>query len=176
MRYFIGYLLDGEAARWHAEAAREISEKFETWPLNEKIPPHITIYRPFDSSDLSGVKKLLKEWLETAVPTRILISGFDKFEHGVVYARVEIDEKIKESVEELRRKLGQIPGMPEEDFPVWHPHSTLANYLSQEELNQVWQYVQTLPKPNFNLLMNNVTIFRSEGERSWTVDTAFQYS
>ncbi|MDP2642158.1 MAG: hypothetical protein Q8P21_02620, partial [bacterium] len=62
MEYFIGYELQGDAAEWHIRVAREIFEKFNNYKIHDKIPPHITIFRPFNTEDIGSIKSLLLEW------------------------------------------------------------------------------------------------------------------
>lgn len=57
--------------------------------------------------------------------------------------------------------------MPTEEFPDWHPHATLANKLTAQEINKIWDYALTLEKPNFSLQFDNVTIFRYGAEQNW---------
>ena len=175
MKYFIGYLIQGEAAAWHVNLAKNISDKFNTWKLHEKIPPHITIFQPFDTDDINPIKNLLRSWVQNkSISGKLAISGFDHFDDKVVFVKVETDQSVKEAVEELRRDIEIIPGMPKEDFPIWHPHATLADHLSSQEINQIWNYVLKLEKPNFIFPFDNITIFRFDGDRKWSVEESFK--
>ncbi len=182
MKYFIGYLIQGEMATWHINLAKSISEKFNTWKLHEKLPPHITIFYPFNTDNIDIIKNLLVSWTKNKkAPGRFVISDFDHFDDKVVFAKVEADLSIRELVEGLRRNLKEIPGMPEDGFSVWHPHATLANRLSSQEINQIWNYVLTLKKPNFIVPFDNVTIFRGEpnlfeGESKWVIEKSFKFN
>jgi len=171
MDYFIGYLIQGEVADWHIDVAKKISEKFKIWKLHEKLPPHITIFYPFSTGDIRSIKNILKNWVQKRKVTgNFTISDFDHFDDNVVFAKVEIDDVVRKEVDHLRKTLKDIPEMPSDDFPIWHPHATLANRISPEEINKIWNYVQTLPKPSFLLPFDNVTIFRFEGDRKWVVE------
>lgn len=177
MRYFIGYLIEGEAAAWHVNVAKNISDRFNTWKIYEKLPPHITIFYPFSTENIEPVENLLKEWTQSKkVPENFIISDFDHFEDKVVFAKVGIEQSVGWTVEELRRSLKLISGMPSEDFPIWHPHATLANRQSPEKINQIWGYVLTLKKPNFIIPFDNITIFRFEGDRKWVIEKIFKFN
>ncbi len=175
MKYFIGYLIEGEAAKWHIGVAKNISEKFNTWKIHEKLPPHITVFYLSEVEEIEAVKDFLKIWIhDKKVPGNFIIRDFDHFDDRVVFAKVEPDLSVRNMAEDLIKKIKEIPGMTQEDFPIWHPHATLANKLSPEEINTVWEYVQTLERPNFILPFNNVTIFRFEGDMKWGVEESFK--
>ncbi|MDP2641676.1 MAG: hypothetical protein Q8P21_00040, partial [bacterium] len=61
----------------------------------------------------------------------------------------------------------------QELFPDWHPHATLANFLNPEEFESIWNYVLTLPKPNFSIPFNNITLFRSTDNEGWEIQDCF---
>lgn len=171
MRYFIGYLIQDEAATWHFNLVKNISEKFNTWKLHEKIPPHITIFPPFETEDIDEIKKLLRDWTTNKTPQgNFTLSGFDHFDDNVVFAKIDTDESIRASIEELKKEIKKFPGMPEDNHPIWHPHATLMNKLSPEEIRNIWNYVSDLEKPNFPLPFDNITIFRFDADRKWVVD------
>ena len=176
-KYFIGYLIEGEAATWHIELAKNISKRFGTWELHKKVPSHITIFQSFKTEDINPVKSILRDWIHTRpIPGSLALSGFNHFEERVVFASVDTDASSKQAIEELRGALRQIPTMPIEDFPVWHPHATLANHVSAQEINQIWDYVLSLKKPNFTLPLNNVTLFRFEENQKWVIEESFRLS
>ena len=142
-----------------------ISDKFNTWKLHEKLPPHITIFYPFSAENIEPVVNFLKNWSHNQkVSGKFEILDFDHFDDKVVFAKVEADLLVMEMVEELRRSLN------------WHPHATLANKLSPQEINKILNYVLELEKPNFAIPFDNVTIFRFEGDRKWIVDQFFKFS
>lgn len=176
MKYFIGYLIEGKASEWYLSIAKDISEKFNTWKLYEKLPAHVTVFYPFETDDVESVGNFIKKWTQNEnIPGDLTISKFDYFVDRVVFAKVDPDKLVIDVVEELRGVLEKIPGMPKDDFPIWHPHVTLANHLTPEEIKKIWDYVQMLEKPDFILPFNNITIFRFEGDRKWVVQESFKF-
>lgn len=172
---FIGYLIQKEAAEWHINLTKDISNKFNTWKIYEKIPPHITIFQPFDSEDTSSIKSLLRDWSkDVTISGSFKLSGFDRFDDRVIFAKVDADKVAKEAVEKLREEIKKIPNMPEEDFPVWHPHATLINRLPPQEIEKVWSYIKGFEKPNFILPFDNITLFKFEGDRRWGIEESFK--
>jgi len=175
MKYFVGYLIQGETATWHINLAKNIADKFNTWKLHEKIPPHITIFYLSEVENILPVKNLLRDWVQNKkVSGNFTIQDFDHFEDRVVFAKTEPDDSVRSMIEGLIKRLKQIPSMTQEDYPVWHPHATLANKLTPEEINQIWEYVGTLEKPDFVIPFDNVTIFRFEGDQKWVMEESFK--
>lgn len=177
MKYFIGYLISGEAAEWHTKTTKKISEEFNTWKIYEKIPSHITIFYPEGVEDITNIRNHIKNWVEkNRIPGNFYISGFDHFDDKVVFAKIELDEPVRKSVENLREGIRKISQIKNESFPDWHPHSTLINKLSPEEINKVWEYTDELEKPSFTLPFDNITIFKYLNDQRWVVDEVFKLS
>ncbi len=156
-KYFIAYVLEGEAKDWHYALAKQISERFGTAKIHEKFPPHVTICRPFSREDVGDVCEYIQEWQKTFSRTGIfVIKDFGYFDDRVVFAKAEPDAVVRREVDALRKILS--PLLPPEDYPVWNPHTTLANYLNSEQKQTIWAFVQTLPKPDFTVLFSNVAL------------------
>lgn len=176
MKYFVGYLLKDEAAKWHINTAKGISDKFNTWKIYEKLPPHITIFYLGDTENVSNIKDFLRNWAERVqIPGNFYLSGFGRFDDRVVFAKVEADRVVVELVEGLRTKIKEISGITREDFPDWHPHSTLAKELTSEEIHNIWSYTTNLEDPDFTLPFDRVTIFKSLGGKKWMADESFRF-
>ncbi len=174
MKYFIGYLIQGEVADWHNNLAREIAEKFNIWKVYEKLPPHITIFNTSYLENVEPVVNFLENWSRSRkIPGNFTMNDYDYFESRAVFAETEPDSPVRTVVEELIKDVKLIPDMTQEDFPFWHPHATLAYKITPEEINAVWEYVQTLKKPNFILPFDNVTLFRFD-DTKWIVEKTFR--
>jgi 2'-5' RNA ligase len=63
--------------------------------------------------------------------------------------------------------------MPQTDHPVWNPHATLASKQTKEEIRIIWNYVSSLPKPDFIMPFNNVCIFRLNEQKVWVVEKKY---
>lgn len=175
MNYFIGYFMKGEVAEWHKSLTKHIYEKFNTWKIYEKLPPHVTIFYPFTTDTLQPIKELLQEWAQRNPGLGNLgIRDFGRFDDKVVFAKIEASSIAHQAIANLRALLLQIPEMPKPEFPTWNPHATMMNRVTPEDIQNIWDYIQTLPKPNFSIPFDNVTIFRYEGERKWITDTSFK--
>lgn len=176
MRYFIGYLIQGEAGEWHRACAKDISEKFNTEKIGERIPPHITFVPPFDAEDISLIKDMLHEWIANRpVYGEFTLSGFGWFDDRTVFAAIEADKLVTDAVYELQTILRALPGMSAENQYPWRPHATLANHVRPSDTSAVREYVRALPAPHFVLLFDNATLFRRDEGGVWRVDEIFYF-
>jgi 2'-5' RNA ligase len=174
--YFVGYMLEGEAAAWHSEVAQAISHQFGTWKVHERVAPHLTIFYPFDSEDIQSISTFLEEWSNRELLGSMQMRDFGQFEDVAVFAKVEAPPTIDTVVKELQSELLKIAGIPRRGFRDWNPHATLAHRVPKETLKQIWEFVQTLPKPDFTLPFDNLTLFKHEGERAWSIEHIFRLS
>lgn len=176
MKYLIAYLIEGDAKDWHDSLAREISEKFGTWKIHERIVPHVTLYRPFISDDIKPVEELLMNYVENAKsPGNFSMNSFDRFGDRVVFAKIDPDPIVHASVTDLREKIQLLPGRPPQDFPDWNPHATLAESVTPEEIAGIWQYVSAKPAPEFRFPFDTITILAFEGSK-WNIVKTFSFS
>jgi 2'-5' RNA ligase len=176
MSYFVGYMLEGAVAEWHREVAKNISEHFGTWKVHEKVAPHLTIFYPFDTEEVDTLSNLLEGYCEAqAMPGTISVTDFGRFDDNVVFAKAEAGAEINAVVHELQDLLSEVPLVPRRGFRAWNPHATLAHKVPKETMHKIWEYVQTLPKPHFILDFDNITLFRYEGERKWSVEKIFRF-
>ena len=140
MKYFIGFLLQGEVSEWHSATAKKISDEFNTWKIYEKLPPHITIFYPEGVEDITDTRNYIAEWVKNnKIPGNIHVSGFDRFDDRVVFAKTDVDEAVGKVVEDLRKNIKVVSGVTKEDFPIWHPHATLAYQLTPVEIENIWE-------------------------------------
>ncbi len=174
MKYFIGYLIPEPASTWHINLAKDIADKFNIWKIYERVPPHVTIYYLSELENIETVKYFIKAWIkDKKISGNFTIKDFGHFEDRVVFAKTESDDPIRSMIEELIKNIKLIPNMIKEDYPVWHPHATLAHKISPEEVKAIWEYVSNLEKPNFILPFDNITIFRFEDEK-WVIEESIQ--
>ena len=170
MRYFIGYLFEGEARNYLEEISEDISQTFGTRPLHRRTPPHLTLYRPFETEDIRLERQILSEWSSKAIATPFNLEGFGRFTDRVIFVDANVDMYIKGLVEDLQHSISKIPGMPQESGRPWRPHATLVKREMPEKIEWVWKYLSELPKPQFDLNFDAVTLFRFEQESGWLVE------
>lgn len=168
MQYFLGIHLTGEAGDYLHRLTGQIAERFGTWALHERVPPHITLFRPFDAdaTELEQVQEIVQQWLAQTPAESLTISGFDRFDDKVVFAAVQASTDFCQKVEALQRELEKLPQMPPER-PAWHPHASVARLLPPEQIERIWEYVGTLEPFCFSFPVESVTVFHHPERGKW---------
>lgn len=163
MEYLLGLHFTGEdIASWYQELTQALYERFGGKPLHTHIPPHITVIPPFDEAGLPAVMARIARWKGEGNegPWTMRLDGFGSFEQGVVFGRIEMPLSAREAMERLRAEVFAVPNMPEQLFPAWYPHVSVARLPSAKLLPSAWEYVQTLPVPRFERVVSSMSLFR----------------
>lgn len=176
MRYFIGYLIEGDAAAWHAELTRCFAETFGLRRAHETIPPHITLVPPFDTDDIERVEGVVGELLrQRKSPDPFRMTGFDRFGERVAFVDIRVEEAAYRVVEDVRTRIrGVVAPVSEEPVYPWRPHATLADQMTPEVMASVWEYLQHVKKPSFSLPFTAVTLFR-KADGVWAPEKSFPF-
>jgi 2'-5' RNA ligase len=169
MKYFIAYLLTGEAAKKHDSLTGEIADKFGVFRLTGFIPPHVTLKRPFDSENLAEVEGALSGFSESNVKQVLKFRGFGTFGRDVIFADVYFSPGTRKLVGELDEALKKIPWLNFDEFETDRKfHATLAHKdVVAEKFNAICSYLST-KHFEFDELLDNISILKKDGE-TWTV-------
>src|SRR5690606_13757600 len=91
-----------------------------------KLPPHITLLRPFKMKEEREMQLLqaLEVFAATRNPFHVWLSGYDNFDSRVLFVKVVEKEKLIDLHRDLSKNLSAIPEISED--PDFHPHITLA--------------------------------------------------
>lgn len=160
MRYFIAYLIQGKAKAFHESLTRELTHRFHTVPLYERIPPHITIKPPFDTDEagIEDVERILRAFASGERAAPLLVRRFGRFGFRTIYLDVV---KSPGAVSFVRRALHalntNIPRMPRYPLEGNKLHASIARFLTRRQYRRVWRYVQAL-EPEFSVRMDNIAI------------------
>ncbi len=171
-KYFIAHLVGGRAKTYHEALTRELTKRFHTVPLHERVEPHVTVKIPFetDEAGIADVERVLRSFIrnERAVP--ISFSGFGRFGFRTVYLDIE---KNREAVSLVRRAITvlheNIPWMPRINHEGNKLHASVARFLSRRQFRRIWRELAHL-HPRFESALDNVAILRKEG-KTWIVHT-----
>ena len=160
MTYFIGYLGTEEVNKYYRSITADLAGRFGVKYLAENVPPHITLKYPFDSDDLSSIEGTLVDILKDKKPIPFSISSFDEFKgkEGTIFLSIDKNPALQSFIKDSIIKLGK-----ESDYYAFgnefHLHMSIARSLDSEKARLVWEYLKTLPKPYFDLLFDNLTVF-----------------
>ncbi|MCW9054407.1 MAG: 2'-5' RNA ligase family protein [Candidatus Pacebacteria bacterium] len=176
-RYFVGHLITDEVvARYYKHLTTNLSERFGIKNLSLHTPPHLTLKPPFESGDTALFKELLGEIAgeERSIP--LTIEGFGSFTQkdggGIVYLAVRKSGVIQAHAERI---VDRIAEFGEGKNLLRRPltlHVSVARFLSPEDMGHVQEYLKNISLPQFDLVLNNITLFRHISGR-WEVEEVF---
>jgi len=178
MRYFIGSLLRGEVAEYYKTTCTDLANRFGIANVSDIVPPHITVKTSFERPNADIIDECLS--LNTEVPTLpISLSNWNHFGTRTIYMEgVKPSAELKAYVNTIVTKLREvgIPTTPEErELQI---RMSIARFLKPQEYTNVWNYLETVPAPKFDLSFDNLTIFYKENrdDKAWKVLKTFPLS
>ena len=175
MRYFIGSLLRGEVAEYYKTTCIDLANRFGIANVAEIVPPHITVKTSFEKPNPEAIDECLS--LNTEVPTiPISLSNWNHFGTRTIYMEgAKPSDELKAYANDIIAKLKAIgiPTVMEERE--LHIRMSVARFLNPKDYQLVWNYLQTVPAPKFDLVFDNLTIFYKENkdDKAWKVLKTF---
>lgn len=178
--YMIGFVLQGEAYKFHKELIEQISRKFGVdKPARTKIPAHITFKAPFmfNGTQIELVEAAVKNAIALTYSSNFSITGYGTFENKVVFTNVTASQTMKIFHEKLFEELRNVKGVefkPEERLRDYQYHSTLATGIRDEKLGKdILTYLnEEYPNPSFSQDFNALTILVYEGHH-WKIHKTY---
>ncbi|MFH1046852.1 MAG: 2'-5' RNA ligase family protein [Patescibacteria group bacterium] len=176
-KYFIGFAPTGEAKLAIDRLRHSIAERFGVrGALN--APPHITLQRPFTTSDTELLEKQLAVCIANTAPFAVRLLGFGAFDDRVWFIEPEqsaelyaLHAKIADDV------LNTVGESDAEDFGKPHFHLTLAfKDVSPENHRLIGEFLRTEPLPLTSLDIDAVTLFVHSPSDVWQEQQIFPLS
>jgi len=175
MKYFLGYLIKGEAKKFHQDLTKKISEKFGVSNVSARVPPHLTLKIPFSTNRISEVEDLLFNFCEKNEPTELKLYGFGHFGERVVFMKAHPSKEMEITVESLTRELETIKWLRLDKHDMNRNfHATLANYDIRPKYQAIWEYLMSLPPLNFDLYLDNLAVLIKKNNR-WLISKEFVF-
>lgn len=169
-RYFVGNLIQGEVAEYYRAFTADLTKRFKVPNLSEKIPAHFTLKPPFETDDVTPFAAEVKDVAASCAPIPFYVKGFGGFGSHTIYLSILPHPEFQETAERIVDALNNF-GENKRMLPrPFHPHLSLARayYSNQQIINAIWDYVQTLPSPTFELIFDNLTLFEYVDHR-WEI-------
>lgn len=175
MQYFVGYLIEGNTSKYYKKITSDLGQKFDIKNLSEHIPPHLTLKIPFETDTIEDFENYVSKKTENLSGMDLVVDGFEKFNgrRMTIFLKVNAGENIKtienivdylESYDKDIKKLPRPLAL----------HTSIARFLSPEQCKDIWNYLQEIPSPYFNLIFNNLTIFKLIND-VWEVHKIFYF-
>lgn len=174
-KYVLVYLPRGEVESYHNDLVNLVGPKFgENFLIENPRPSHVTLKAPFYMDDISKVEAVLEKFVKKCKPSEIIVEGFDKFGQRVAFLNTIFSEDGKEIQKELLSTLKDFKELEFGEFDLkWHPHLTIAYGNTPENFDKIWEYLQVLPKPKFNLKFDNISLLKKV-KNCWEVHKIFE--
>lgn len=176
MRFFTGYLIEGDAADYYKKLTEDLASRFGIDNLNEHIPPHFTFKPPFDTSNIEEFEKMIEVLSKELKVQKIVIKGFERFdfESPTIFLNAQEDQELMIAIKKIvttLKEYGENRNFLPDPFRL---HASVARYLSKDQSDEIWSYLQTIPQPSFTLNFDNLTIFSKNGNK-WEVYRTYRF-
>ena len=175
MRHAVVYLGEGEIEQYYNAITTELSARFGINNLSMRVPPHLTLKYPFETDDTSIAEKRIEDFLKSKTPIKFLIDGFGRLDDNneTIFLSPVRTGTLDAFVEDCIIKLGDLGEEKKFDPKKFRVHMSVARHLTSEMFEQIWSYVNSLPRPRFQLIFDNLTLFVFENEK-WEIKKVFK--
>ena len=178
MRHIIAHIIRGEAKKTHEAITKDLVEKFDTFPIHDRIPPHFTLKRWFELDDIGmdTLYKTLDVFVATQKQSSYTLSGFGHFGKEVIYMGVVPSKETLITVKDLKTELHKIENLTFDEFDDIENdlHATLVfGALKPFDFDPIWKYLEEIPKPDFNIKFDNIVVMKRESDK-WVVDRVWE--
>ena len=179
MKYVIVHLIRGEAKKFHEDITKKLTRKFGAYPLHDRVPPHITLKydKKLDEKIIGKVYTYLDNFISSHNQSNYLLSGFGHFGKDVIYVDTIPSPEMSQDVLDLMSILHKVEGFTFNKFDTPKKfHASLARRsLKTFDYGQIWNYLKTMPKPNFKMKFDNVaTLKKANGSDKWSIDRVWE--
>ncbi len=174
MRHFIGYKGNAEVEKYFNAITTELHEKFGVSNLSLRVPPHLTLKYPFEMEDTSDVENRISEFLINKRSFQFIIDGFGRLDDNneTIFLSPTRTDTLDAFVKDCIVTLGDLNEEKKFDPEKFRVHMSVARHLDDKLFEQIWNYVNALSRPRFELPFDNLTLFKFENEK-WGVKRAF---
>ncbi len=178
MRHIIVHLLRGEAGKAHEAITRGLTERFDTFPIHNRIVPHLTLKRWFelDEAGMEQLYKTLDSFAASHVQSDYRLHGFNHFGEDVIYVDVKPSSEMSLTVRELMEDLHTINGMTFDEFDNTEDdfHATVVmGALKPFDYAPILEYLNAKEGMDFNMKFDNIAVLKRDTGK-WVVDRVWE--
>ncbi len=173
MKYFIAYLIKGDAKKYHKGLMNGLFKEFRIDNLSRRIPPHLTLKVPFEFSKISEVEKLIRDFCKKNKKTKIKLKGFGNFNKKVIYLNTFPSVETLNLIDDFLLKLKSIKNISwsRNEIESLHLHSTIAMGNIGVKFDKIWKHLSER-FPDYDLEFDNISILKKIGGK-WEVHKEF---
>jgi 2'-5' RNA ligase len=174
-RYVLVYLPSKEVDEYVSKLVGEVGPKFgENYMIEQPRPVHATLKSPFFMDNPEKLEKAIEEFAKKQKQAKISVKGFGDFRRYVAFLNTDFS---KEALQIQRDILEEIKVFPEvvlgEHDVEFHPHLTISYGNSKESFDGIWDYLQSLPVPKYEMKLDNLSLLKKVGGL-WEVYRRFE--
>jgi 2'-5' RNA ligase len=177
MRHIIAHLVRGEANDYLTSRTKDLVNKFDVFPIHNRIPFHLTLKRWFKLSDedMQTLHVLLDNFVQSHTQSDYAMNKFGNFREDVLFLDVEPSEKMQRNVLELMDVLHTHPNLTFDEYDNGGDfHATLTmSALKPFDFRAIRDYLNTIAQPDFKLKFDNIAILKKP-ETVWVVDRVWE--
>ena len=178
MRHIIVHLIRGEAKNKHEAITKDLAERFGTFPIHDRIVPHLTLKRWFelDAEDMKNLYSVIDTFATSHTQSNYHLHGFGHFREDVIYVDVKPSLQMSSTARDLMNVLHKVRGMTFDEFDAIEDdfHATLAMCaLKPFDYAQIWEYLNTQEKMSFDMKFDNIAVMKRETDK-WVIDRVWK--
>ncbi len=178
MKYIIAHLIRGEAKDKHEAITKDLVKKFDTFPIHDRIAPHLTLKRVFEL-DADGIKNLcstLDTFVDCHTQSTYRLDGFNHFVEDVIYIDVKPSPEMLSTAKDLMNVLHKVENITFDEFDAiendFHA-SVVFRKLKPFDYKEVWNYLNKEEKIDFDMKFDNIAIMKKEVDK-WYIDRVWE--
>ena len=170
VKYFVAYLLTGEAKAYHERLTRALANRYRIFPLHEKVSPHITVKAPFETDEegIREVERVLRAFAHGEKAPPLSIRGFGHFGFRTAYLDIgksaDAVSLIRRAVQTLNENISWMQKIPTEGNKL---HASVARFMDRIQYRRVMRYLAK-EKASFDVSLDNIAILRKTS-KVWEV-------
>ena len=177
MRHIIVHLVRGKAKDYHEALTADLVEKFDVFPIHDRIQPHLTLKRWFelDETDLNSLYEILDQYAAAHTQSDYVMDSFNNFRDDVIFLDVTPSTKMQSDALELLEALRTHPGLEFDEYDNgsdFHATLTMAA-LKPFDYDAIRSYLGTIEQPNFTMKFDNIASLKKVDDK-WVVDRVWE--
>ncbi len=180
MRRIIAHLIRGKAGEAHEALTRDLTDKFDTFPIHDRIPPHLTLKRWFelDAANMESLCDVLDSFAASHTQSEYKLGGLGHFDENVIYMDVKPSPEMSDATRDLMEALHSVDGMTFDEFDGIEDdfHATLVfGALKRFDFAPVWEYLNAQEKVSFDMKFDHIAIMK-RAEDKWVTERVWELS
>ena len=141
----IAYLLRGKPAWRVRQLSDELADVFGLEPISSRIPPHVTLKAPFETSserNIEELKVVLADFIKGRAPAALAYEGFGQFDKRVVFIYIKPSPAAGALIADLAKTLRRLPWVRfTRTDGEKHLHATIAYAERRSQFEEIKKYL-----------------------------------